>query len=288
VQNFTIVPLDKNYLFTPTNFKEDNPLSDLSDIVDELMGIEKDRRDIKDEDVIKITDSFNLDNKEKDVNQDIEEIVSNYEIMCKESRLEDDTEERILLDNHKFQHINIDGSRRKSEFGVDVGPIGKGGGGGGDRSENLHSNNETKKTLQFDNLIGERKISEESNDNDDSFIINEIIKNSQIKHQQGNSKDTTNNQIIKRVLISDDVTYIGYNDKFNIKNLLILDANGKLLREKTKNRIRHKPIKDKEFKPDSIMKETYVRKNTCEKREDRGLDSSIRSTRSNPRTIGKI
>src|SRR5690606_7917078 len=83
----------------------------------------------------------------------------------------------------------------------------------------------------------------------------------------------------KKVWFSDDVTYIGYSDKFNIKNLLILNEEGAIMKDKTRNRIRKKPMKDKDFLPKSIMRVIPSTRRPIVKQDFRD-DISIRSNRS--------
>jgi hypothetical protein len=193
---------------------------------------------------LKKSNSFKSLNEDIIINKDIDEIIDNYESIC-------NTSEALSPTSARFQYINIDG--RKSDTSLKL--------------------IESPRKI---NNIPDLKIEEASNDNDDSMIINEIIKNSQIRLLE--SKDVTEIQINKKsVGFSDEVTYIGYSDKYNIKNLLILSEDGRLLRKKTQERIRHKPSKDRDYKPNSIMKETYIRKISTEKKDDSINRSTSRS-----------
>jgi hypothetical protein len=280
VIDFTINPLDKNDLFS-FDIKEENPMSDISDLVDDLISLRGEREEIKRDQ--RRTYSFKA-NHDDEINKDINDIVNNYELLLiEQSKLVESCE--LSPERPRFTNINIDGNsvmRKESKVKIEdeiiltlcESPL-------------VQKNHEDFKVVEIVKRQPEELKDITENENDDSMIINEIIKNSQIRYRE--SKDLTENPILhvntRRVGFSDEVNYIGYSDKFNIKNLLMLDAEGHLLRDETKNRLRFKPTKDRDFRPKSIMKDCLTRR-TCN--SERKLDKSEYDLNRSNRSIGII
>jgi hypothetical protein len=142
----------------------------------------------------------------------------------------------------------------------------------------------TKKAI----LIKDEDYADEEENHDDSYIINEIIKNSHLRFSSCKDDENKvcyptmlsdksiidlspmkqdNNYITqevekKKVLFCEDLTFIGYLENLNVKNIIIIDEEGNILKEESNNRRRHRPILNKIVITKPIIKQNDTERTT--------------------------